>query len=65
MRPVGVSNVEFEEDTLVAWAGITLYKDSDLMTIAVLPKYRGYGLANKMLELVLAKAKQKILGVFF
>lgn len=23
-----VSNVEFEEDTLVAWAGITLYKDS-------------------------------------
>lgn len=63
--PVGVSNVEFEEDTLVVWLELLCTRIVILMTIAVLPKYRGYGLANKMLELVLLKAKQKNLRSIF
>ncbi len=50
---------------LVAWAGITTFNDSDLMTIAVLDSYRGMGLATYLLEELLEKARSLKLRTMF
>ena len=46
----------YDGNVLASWSGITVFNDSDLMTIAVNPRYRGYGLAKNMVRVLKAKA---------
>lgn len=55
----------FDHYDLAAWAGITTFKDSDLMTIAVLEKYRGFGLAKILVEKLIEKAYELNLRTIF
>ena len=57
---LGIEEEETDSDegaaALIAYGGITLFQDSDLMTIGVLPDHRGKGLGRRLLQELLARA---------
>ncbi len=55
----------FKDDELIAWGGISLFMDSDLMTIAVKNNYRKMGYCSKILDNIIGKAMEKKLRNIF
>ena len=48
----------FEQGTFVGWAGLSLGVDGDVMTIGVLPDFRGRGVGHLLLAELLRVARQ-------
>lgn len=55
-KPTSLSGEAREEERIVGYAGITLGPDADVMTIGVLPEWRGRGVGAQLLTDILAAA---------